>query len=148
MMVIFASMQSKGPAMDVVNEILEDCLLAFPVSPLLISFYQQYQRRGFLTKKQLQGLYAKASKVPSMHQGRLATLEAIVKKMPDRFKSELPRPVPLYEKDDEAEKLVASLLERYPEHKRVLYLKSKLDNNDLLSAAELAELKRFNKLLK
>lgn len=148
MMVIFAIMQNKGPAVDVVNELLEDCLLAFPVSPLLISFYQQYQRRGFLTKKQLQGLYAKASKVPSMHQGRLATLEAIIKKMPDRFKSELPPPVPVQEKDDEAEKLVASLLERYPEHKRVLYLKSKLDSNDLLSAAELAELKRFHKLLK
>jgi hypothetical protein len=141
-------MQHKGPAVDVINEILEDCLLAYPVSPLLISFYQQYQRRGFLTKKQLQGLYAKAAKVPSMHKGRLATLEAIIKKMPDRFKSELPASVPLYERDETTETLIASILERYPQHKRVLYLKSKMDNDEPLSSAELSELKRFEKLLK
>jgi hypothetical protein len=141
-------MQHKGPAVDIINELLEDCLLAYPVSRLLISFYQQYQRRGFLTKKQLQGLYAKASKVPSMHKGRLATLEAIIKKMPDRFKSELPASAPLHEKDETTETLIASILERYPQHKRVLYLKSKMDNHEPLSSAELSDLKRFEKLLK
>ena len=72
-------MQAKRPLVDVVFEILEDCLVAFPVHGLLISLYQQYQKRGFLTKKQLQALHIKASQVPTMAPGKLATLEATIK---------------------------------------------------------------------
>lgn len=138
----------KGPSVDVINEILEDCLLAFPVSRLLISLYQQYGKRGFLTKKQLQGLHAKASSVPTMNKGKLATLEAIINKMPNRFKSDLPPAQPVYEKDTAVGEIITEILSKYPQHKRVLFLKSKFDNNDPLSTAEQDELKKFKKVLK
>ena len=46
--------------LDIVNEVLEECILAYPVSSFIISLYKQYQQRGSLSKKQLQGLYGKA----------------------------------------------------------------------------------------
>jgi len=139
--------KGRDKKIDVINEVLEDSLLAFPVSSLLISLYQQYQKRGFLTKKQLQGLHAKASKAINIAPGKLATLEAIIKKMPDRFKSEKPASM---EADDNSEvtALISDILKKYPEHKRVLFLKTKLANRELISNAEMDELKRFRKLLK
>ena len=44
--------------------------------------------------------------------------------------------------------MIAEILERYPEHKRVIFLKSKYDNNTPLTALELAELEKFLKLIK
>lgn len=133
---------------DVINDLLEDCLMAFPVSSLIISFYKQYQQRGFLTKKQLQGLHGKASSVPDINQGKLATLQAIINKMPNRFKSEKPEAEPLFEKDTLAGTMISAILEKYPEHKRVLFFKARYENNEVFSAGEMEELKRFYKLLK
>jgi hypothetical protein len=132
---------------DVVNAVLEDCIIAFPVSSFVISLYQQYQKRGYLTKKQLQGLHDKASKISNIAPGKLATLEALVKKMPTRFKSELPKSNPLYHKDASAGDMIEIILQKYPTHKRVLFLKAKYDNNESLSPAELSDLKRFKELL-
>jgi len=140
-------MQQK-PKLDIINMLLEDCIMAFPVSTFVISIYQQYQRRGWLSKKQLQGLYDKASKINGVLPGRLAALESIIKKMPTREKSELPENKPMFEKDDEAGKLIDEILSRYPEHKRVLFLKVKYDNNEIVSAADVAELKKFKQHLK
>ena len=142
-------MNKPAPKTDIINELLEECLLHLPGTPsMIISLYQQYQKRGFLTKKQLQGLHAKASGVPAINPGKLATLEAIIKKMPNRFKSEIPKPSPLFEKDEAAGVLIDSILAKYPEHKRVLYLKSRYDNHEILTSAEMTELNRFHKLLK
>ena len=142
-------MNKPAPKTDIINELLEECLLHLPGTPsMIISLYQQYQKRGFLTKKQLQGLHAKASGVPAINPGKLATLEAIIKKMPNRFKSEIPKPSPLFEKDEAAGVLIESILAKYPEHKRVLYLKSRYDNDEILTSAEMTELNRFHKLLK
>jgi hypothetical protein len=142
-------MNKPAPKTDVINELLEECLMHLPGTPsMIISLYQQYQKRGFLTKKQLQGLHAKASGIPAINPGKLATLEAIIKKMPNRFKSELPEPEPVFKKDDIAGGLIEAILAKYPLHKRVLYLKSKYDNNEALTAAEVTELHRFHKLLK
>jgi hypothetical protein len=132
---------------DVVNAVLEDCIIAFPVSSFVISLYQQYQKRGYLTKKQLQGLHDKASKISGIAPGKLATLEALIKKMPTRFKSELPKSNPLYQKDASTGDMIDAILEKYPSHKRVVFLKAKFDNNESLSAAELSDLKRFKELL-
>ena len=140
-------MQQK-PKLDIINMLLEDCIMAFPVSSFVISIYQQYQRRGWLSKKQLQGLYDKASKINGVLPGRLAALESIIKKMPTREKSELPENRPMFEKDEEAGKLIEDILSKYPQHKRVLFLKVKYDNNEILSAADVAELKRFKQHLK
>lgn len=133
---------------DVINEILEDGLLAFPLSSLLISLYQQYQRRGFLTKKQLRALHTKTAKAENISPGKRATLEAIIKKMPDRFKSEKPEPETGATPDAEAATIIHAILEKYPQHKRVLFLKSKLEDNALISSADMDELRKFQKLLK
>ena len=138
---------SKKPSKDLIQELIEDCLMAFPVSSLLIGLYKQYGQRGFLTKKQLQGLYHKASEVKDISPGRLATLEALIKKMPNRYKSALPEHTPLYEKNEEAAALIDAILQKYPQHKRVLFLKTKFDSNEL-GQNDMEELKRFAKLLK
>ena len=141
-------MKTKKPGIDIINEVLEDCILAYPVSSFIISLYKQYQLRGSLSKKQLQGLHSKASKIEDISISKLGTLEAIIKRMPTRYKSELPPSQPLFEKDKNAGLLIEAILEKYPQHKRVLFLKSKYENNELISALEISELKRFKQLLK
>ncbi len=141
-------MQNKKSEVDIVNEILEACIIAYPVSSFVISLYKQYGERGSLSKKQLQGLHAKASEIKDIVPGKLATLEAIINKMPSRFKSELPTAKPLYEKDETSGKMIEAILAKYPQHKRVLFLKAKYDNNEILAPAEITDLKRFQQLLK
>lgn len=141
-------MQQNKPKLDIINMLLEDCIMAFPVSTFVISVYQQYQRRGWLSKKQLQGLYDKASKINGVLPGRLAALESIIKKMPNREKSELPQNAPVFKKDEVVGQLIENILAKYPEHKRVLFLKAKYDNNEVLASSDLSELKRFNQHLK
>ena len=140
-------MQQNKPKLDIINMLLEDCIMAFPVSTFVISIYQQYQRRGWLSKKQLQGLYDKASKINGVLPGRLAALESIIKKMPTRQKSELPENKPMFEKDETSGKLIEQILLKYPQHKRVLFLKAKYGNNETLSPSDIAELKKFSKML-
>jgi hypothetical protein len=142
-------MENKKQGVDIVNEVLEACILAYPVSSFIISLYKQYVSRGWLTKKQLQGLHSKAEKINDLPPGKLAALEAIINKMPTRYKSEAPAETkPLYQKDEETGKLIQAILEKYPQHKRVLFLQSKYKNNELLSSSELADLKNFSRLLK
>lgn len=140
-------MEKKKQEIDIINEVLEECLLAYPVSSFIISLYKQYQQRGSLSKKQLTGLYGKAQKANRLAPGKLATLEAIINKMPTRFKSEAPDHVTLYEKEQSTGQLIEAILARFPQHKQVLYLKSKYENNEHLSTADLADLKRFQQLL-
>lgn len=141
-------MQQNKPKLDIINMLLEDCIMAFPVSTFVISIYQQYQRRGWLSKKQLQGLYDKASKINGVLPGRLAALESIIKKMPTRQKSELPENTPMFVKDEEVGKLIGEILAKYPQHKRVLFLKAKYDHNEALSPSDVTELKKFRQFLK
>ncbi len=133
---------------DIINTVLEECIIAFPVSSFIISIYKQYMLRGSLSKKQLQGLLSKASNIENIQKGKLATLEAIIKKMPTRNKSELPDNKPMFEKNEIAGTLIATILKKYPQHKRVLFLKSKYENNELLSVLEIDELKKFQNLIK
>lgn len=131
------------------NEVLEACILAYPVSSFIISLYKQYISRGWLTKAQMQGLYSKAQKIENLAPGKLASLEALINKMPNRTKSEAPKEsTPLYQKDEGTGQLIDALLAKYPQHKRVLFLQSKYKNNEPLSSAEMADLKRFSQLLK
>ena len=141
-------MQPIKDRLDMINEVLEECILAYPLSSFIISLYKQYQQRGSLSKKQLQGLYGKASKIESLAPGKLAAIEAIIKRMPTRYKSELPEPKPLFEKEESTGLMISEILSRYPAHKRVLVLKVKYDNNDLFTSADMADLKRFHALLK
>jgi hypothetical protein len=141
-------MNKKNTDIDIVNEVLEACILAYPVSSFVISIYQQYQKRGSLSKKQLQGLFSKASAIEDLPGAKLATLEALIMKMPTRFKSELPETKPLYEKEKVAGELIEIILSKYPQHKRVLFLQSKYNNNQPLSPVEIDELKKFKQVLK
>ncbi len=141
-------MHKKAIEIDIINDLLEECIMAYPISSFIISLYKQYRERGSLSKKQLQGLHSKAAKVKDMPQNKLATLEAIIKKMPTRDKSALPQLKPLYEKDESTGYLIKEILEKYPQHKRVLFLKAKYENNELISIAEISELKKFKQLLK
>lgn len=133
---------------DIVNAVLEECILAYPVSSFVISIYKQYMQRGSLSKKQLQGVYSKASQIENIQQSKLATLEAIIKKMPTKNRSELPENKPMFEKDESAGLIINNILTKYPQHKRVLFLKAKYENNDLLSIIEIDELRKFEKLIK
>ncbi len=138
----------KKRQIDIVNEILEQCIIAYPISSFIIGLYQQYQQRGSLSKKQLQGLYGKASEIIDILPGKLATLEALINKMPNRFKSEIPPAKPMYEKDEGLGTMINAILEKYPQHKRVLFLKSKFENNETLTAIDIADLGRFHSLVK
>jgi hypothetical protein len=42
--------------------------------------------------------------------------------------------------------MVEGVLNKYPQHKRVLYFKLRYDNNETLSTAEVTELEKFYKL--
>ena len=44
--------------------------------------------------------------------------------------------------------LIEAILTRYPQHKRVLFLKAKYENNEVLSSLEISELKKFSQLIK
>lgn len=146
--IIFMSqMNKKKPGVDIVNDLLEDCIVAYPLSSFIISIYKQYQQAGSLSKKQLQGLYGKAAKIPEVSPAKLGTLEAIIKKMPTRYKSVLPPPAAPVEKDEVNIGLVTQILEKYPQHKRVVFFKTKLEKDETLNSLELSELKKFHQLL-
>ncbi len=136
-----------GTDVDVIRDILEQTEIAFPASSFVKSLHQQYLNRGGLSKKQLEGLYQIAQKVNTISVGKLSTLEAIILKKPTRYKSEKPEATPLYKKDEVIGKKIEGILEKYPQHKRVLFLKVKYENNEVLSPAETAELEKFYKLL-
>ncbi|MEI8058582.1 MAG: hypothetical protein WCG67_00385 [Ferruginibacter sp.] len=140
-------MQRKKADVDVILDVLKETLLYNPTSTFVSSLLFQYQERGGLSKKQLEGLHHKASKVATIAPGKLATLEAIILKKPMKHKSPLPVPTPLYVKDEMQGKLITEILNQYPQHKRVLFLKSRYDNNQPLAVAEMEELKRFHKIL-
>lgn len=133
---------------DVVTRLLEACIMAYPVSSFVIGIYQQYQRRGWLTRRQLEGLYQRSADIPGLPPEQLAALEAIIRKMPVRQKSNLPENKPLYERDPAIADIINAILTKYPEHKRVRFLQSKYNNNEPLSPAETAELARFRSVLK
>lgn len=140
-------MQRKKPDVDIVLDILKETLLHNPTSTFVSSLLHQYQERGGLSKKQLEGLQHKASKVESIPPGKMATLEAIILKKPQKHRSALPVPTPLFTKDEASGKLITEILEKYPQHKRVVFIKTRYDNNEPLSVTEVEELKRFHKLL-
>lgn len=136
------------PDVDIIMDLLQAVLEFNPDSAFTQSLLHQYQERGGLSKKQLEGLYGKASKLRSVPPGKLATLEAIILKKKGKQRSELPPNAPLYIPDEEAAGQVNAILARYPEHKRVLFFRSKLQNNEPLSGPEKTELKRFFGMLK
>ena len=138
----------KKQGLDIINEVLEECILAYPVSSFVISLYKQYQERGSLSKKQLQGLHSKASKIKDIAPGKLATVEAIINKMPTRDKAPVTEQKSIVVHEDNTAQLIEEVLAKYPQHKRVLFFKSKYENHETLSPLEVGELKKFRQLIK
>jgi len=139
--------QKKKTGVDVLNDLMVEILLQ-QNSDFVKSLLKQYHERGGLSKKQMQGLYSKAQKIKNLPTSWLATLEAEILKKPTRYKSALPENKPLFEKDEKAGQMIDAILSKYPQHKRVLFFKSKWDNNETLTATEITELEKFNKILK
>lgn len=140
-------MFKKKPSVDVTMDVLNATLAAHPQSKFIESLIYQYQERGGLSKKQLQGLYNKASKIESIPSGKLATLEAIILKKVTRYKSP-PAALPQQTvRDTTILDLINAILKKYPQHKRVLFYKIKFENNQDLSTIERDELEKFKKLL-
>jgi len=141
-------MFKKKPGVDVIMDVLKAVQEVSPSSKFIESLIFQYQERGGLSKRQLQGLYDKASRIESIAPGKLATLEAIILKKVTRYKSPDPAPLQLpVEKDAGVEEAIQAILQKYPQHKRVLFYQAKFNNKEDLSATEKAELDRFKKLL-
>lgn len=139
--------QRKKPDVDIVKDILEAVLEAQPSSSFVQSLSYQYEERGGLSKKQLEGLLKKATKIGTIAPGKLATLEAVLLKRPNRFKSAPPAPKPLFNPDEKVGTMIDTILTKYPQHKRVLFFLNKFKNNETLSALEVTELEKFHKLL-
>jgi hypothetical protein len=137
----------KKPDVDVIYDVLNAAMIAYPESSFIQSLLIQYQERGGLSKKQLEGLYKKAVIIKTIPPNWLATLEAEILKRPTRYKSAAPPSKPLYVRDEQVGKMISAILEKYPQHKRVVFFRSKYNNNEPLSVAELAELEKFAKLL-
>jgi len=133
--------------MDILLDILKQMVQSQPQSVFLNSLHQQYCNRGGLSKKQMEGLYSKALKNPAINQSRLATLEAIIKKKPTRERAAATIKAETLVKDEASGKLIEAILAKYPQHKRVLFLRSKYDQHIPLSGVEVDELKKFGKLL-
>ena len=140
-------MLSKKAGVDVIADVLRLALEAYPDSEFVKSQNRQYMERGGLSKKQLEGLYAKSSKAGNVPAGKLATLEAVILKKHTNHRSERPGYTPLFTKDERIGKLIADILQKYPQHKRLLFLKGKFDNNDIFSVTEKEEVEKFYKLL-
>lgn len=141
-------MQRKKADVDVTRDVLQLMMAARPDSVFIKSLAFQYEERGGLSKKQLEGLYQKAMKTGVIPAHKLATLEAIILKKPTKERAAASAPTPLFVKDEAAGSVISSILEKYPQHKQVLFLKAKYENNEILSTAEITELKKFEKLLK
>lgn len=140
-------MQRINPDIDIVMYVLQAVMEDQPHSVFAKSLHQQYCERGGLSKKQLEGLYSKASKIESIHPGRMATLQAIILKKHTRHKSDITVTTPEPAKDETTGKIIEAILAKYPQHKRVLFFKARYDKNEFLSAADLTEINRFAKLL-
>ncbi len=133
--------------MDILLDILNEMVKAHPASGFVSSLHQQYCNRGGLSKKQLEGLHSKALKTAGISPGKLATLEAIIKKKPTRERAAATISAPLPTRDEAVGKMITAILDKYPQHKRLVFLRSKFDNNENISALEIAEIEKFGKLL-
>lgn len=132
---------------DVISDILAAAVRRYPDSAFVQGLSHQYLVKGGLSKRQLEGLYKRAEGIKDLPPGKLATLQAIILKRHQKYKSSLPEaPLPV-ENEDTAAPMIDAILNKYPQHKRVLFFQAKLKAHEPLSAAETTELLKFHKLL-
>ncbi len=136
-----------NPDIDIVADIIEAVLKARPDDEFCKSINIQYMERGGLSKKQLEGLKGKAVRIAGIPSGKLATLEAIIKKKHVTHRSEATITATVKTNDEVAGKMIEEILEKYPQHKRVLLFSSNYKKDGMLALNEKEELIRFYKLL-
>jgi len=134
-------------SVDVTLSILEILLKEKPDNVFINSLHQQYCNRGGLSKKQLEGLLGKAQQSKNISTAKIATLEAIIKKKPTRYKSDKIITLAETQVNKEIENALHQILEKYPQHKTALLLQSKISKREALSKAEEDEIQRLSKLL-
>jgi hypothetical protein len=139
-------MYKKKSGIDIIAKILDAVYQHNTDALFTMSLMHQYEERGSLSKKQLEGLLAKARKVDDLPPSWLGTLEAIILKMPTRYKSTVEEITPVYNKDGELGKMIAEILAKFAGHKRVLFLKTRYDTN-ALTPVEMGEVKKIYKIL-
>jgi DNA repair protein RadC len=140
-------MQKNKKQIDVIGKVLQALYEHDTDSLFVMSLMHQYEERGSLSKKQLEGLCAKAKKVDNLPVAWIGTIEAIILKMPTRYKSTLEKNTPVFKKNEEATELITAILANYPQHKRVLFLQAKNNNHEPITGAEVDELRKFHQLL-
>jgi hypothetical protein len=140
-------LQRKKLDVDVILDVLTKTLEAYPTSSFIASLLHQYQERGGLSKKQLEGMLHKASNVSTILPAKIATVQAIILKKKSKEKSEIPLPITMPTKDESSGILIENILAKYPNHKRILFLKSKYNSNDVFTNIEKEEVLKFHKLL-
>ena len=136
-----------NPDIDIVSDIIEAVLVAKPDDAFCKSIRIQYMERGGLSKKQLEGLQGKAVRIPGIPPGKLATLEAIIKKKHVTYRSEVTITTTVKTNDEEAGKMIAEILEKFPQHKRVFLFKTFFNKDGLLGTTDKEELIKFYKIL-
>lgn len=144
-------MLSKNKKIDVIDKLLSLCYVHNKDALFIMSLMHQYEERGSLSKKQLEGLLLKAQKIKEIPAHQIAAVEAIVLKMPTRDKTPVQKTAPAIN-EAQAQISVAlaqtdQILALYPAHKQVLLLKSKLSSHQPLTPQEQADLTKFVKIL-
>jgi hypothetical protein len=144
-------MPSKNKKIDVIDKLLSLCYAHNKDALFIMSLMHQYEERGSLSKKQLEGLLLKAQKIKEIPAHQIAAVEAIVLKMPTRDKTPVKKTTPSI---DEAQVQISAALAQtdqilalYPSHKQVLLLRSKLMTHLALTPQEQADLNKFVKIL-
>jgi hypothetical protein len=132
---------------DVIDKVLNACYQHNPDALFIMSLMHQYEERGSLSRKQLEGLFLKAQKVKDMPPNWLATLEATILKMPVREKAAATPNTAKQETPSKEAELITQLLAKYPQHKAVLLLQQKLQKHQSLTPPEQTELERLARLL-
>ncbi len=141
----------KSHKIDVIEKLLTLCYEHNKDALFIMSLMHQYEERGSLSKKQLEGLLLKAQKIKEIPAHQIAAVEAIVLKMPTRDKTPINKSAaandPIKESIGLALVKVDQILMLYPAHKQVQLFRFKLNNNQPLSAQEQTELDKFSRLL-
>ncbi len=132
---------------NIVLQILETLKAANPEGIFINSLHQQYCNRGGLSKKQLEGLHAKAIKSGIISTAKIATLEAIIKKKPTRYKSDIVKTVQEKVIDNSVDETLEAILLKFPTHKMALFFKSKRKLPNALTDNDILEIKRLGKVL-
>jgi hypothetical protein len=137
---------------DFLQEVFEWVFYNMPIhanNSYMRKLYDFYREKGGLSGKQLQALLDKINSIDVKPSFNPATLEAMIKKKAVKYRSAIPAPVEIIA-DDSAEfrAMIDEILQIAPNHKTVLFYRTKMENRELLSQPEKDNLKKFLKLLK